>query len=178
MLISPQTAIENGWITWNKNVVTDITPHIQPNALDFDCSRVFVLDQQSPAMLVNNEKQLRSLSELELTDGPNNLPVWVLQSGQCYDFTSSFYCELPQGVSCELIIRSTLNRCGVFITSGLYDSGYKGSVAGILHVDGGPFVLGQYQRIGQIKFYQSEASGISYAGGYSHSSGTHWTDAK
>lgn len=176
MYINPKVAIENGWITWDKTVVTDIDKYIQPNAIDFDVARVFALNKSDVAYLSETQKKVRTSRPLGLIDDPTIGLAWPLESGECYDFMSNFYCDLPEGVACELIIRSTLNRSGVFLTSGLYDSGFHGNISGMLRVFGGPFNLAPNTRIGQIKFVRSEESGVLYAGGYSHAQGTHWRE--
>jgi deoxycytidine triphosphate deaminase len=56
-----------------------------------------------------------------------------------------------------VITRSTLNRNGLFLTSGLYDSGYHGAMAGVLHVTIGPARIKQGTRIGQYLSFNAEA---------------------
>jgi deoxycytidine triphosphate deaminase len=176
MFINPKTAIAEGWITWNEKV-TDIEKHLQPNAIDFDCAVIFDLNQDTPAFLSETSKKMRESSKLSPTWHDHYVEnVWTLQNGKCYDFASNFHVKLPEGVAAELIIRSTLNRNGVFLTSGLYDSGFDGTIAGMLRIHGGDFHLAPNTRIGQIKFVRSENSGILYAGGYNHEAGTHWKD--
>lgn len=174
MLISPKTAIKEGWVTWN-DVVTDIDKYVQPNALDFDCARVFSPYVESPAYLSEKTKKIRQYYELSPTTAIDGDPAWELFDGKGYDFSSNFHVTLPEGVAAELIIRSTLNRSGVFLTSGLYDSGFSGQVAGMLRISNGTFKLAPNTRVGQIKFLKSDAGGL-YAGGYNHAADTHWTD--
>ena len=61
--------------------------------------------------------------------------------------------------------RSTLNRNGLFITSGLYDTGYHGVMAGVLHVGVGPARIKQGTRIGQYLSFTAENLS-SYDGDY------------
>lgn len=174
MFINPKTAIEEGWITWSP-IIKDITKYVQPNAIDFDCFRVYQLDKTDNAFLSERGKKIRGSSELPLTEASDGELYWHMSDGNCYDFASNFHVTLPEGVAAMLIIRSTLNRSGVFLTSGLYDSGYDGGVAGMLRISGGDFSLAPNTRIGQIMFVRSEDSGILYAGGYNHAQGTHWS---
>jgi len=173
MLIDPQTALDEGWLTYLPSLEVSIDKCVQPNAIDFDCITLMELNTESPAFLSERSKVLRTHKEVPLvvTDAGS---YWTLKSGCRYDFTSSFHVKLGQGVAAELIIRSTLNRCGVFLTSGLYDSGYEGMVAGVLHVTAGDFNLAPGTRIGQLKLIRSDASGRNYAGGYNHAAGTTW----
>ena len=64
-----------------------------------------------------------------------------------------------------VITRSTLNRNGLFITSGLYDTGYHGVMAGVLHVGVGPARIKQGTRIGQYLSFTAENLS-SYDGDY------------
>jgi deoxycytidine triphosphate deaminase len=176
MLISPKIAIKEGWVTWNE-VVTDIEKHVQPNALDFDCARIFRPETYSTAYLSETKKQIRKYTEMEADVKIGEDPAWELINGQGYDFSSNFHVTLPEGVAAQLIIRSTLNRSGVFLTSGLYDSGFSGQVAGVLRISNGHFTLAKNTRIGQIMFIKSDAGGL-YAGGYNHAAGTHYTEAQ
>jgi len=64
-----------------------------------------------------------------------------------------------------VITRSTLNRNGLFITSGLYDSGYEGVMAGALHVNGGPAKIKKGTRVGQFLMFKAESLS-SYDGDY------------
>jgi deoxycytidine triphosphate deaminase len=176
MFISPKTAIQEGWVKWN-DVVTDIEKYVQPNALDFDCARIFRPETYSDAYLSESKKQIRKYVELEPLMKIGDEPAWELINGQGYDFSSNFHVTLPEGVAAQLIIRSTLNRSGVFLTSGLYDSGFDGAIAGVLRISNGHFTLAPNTRIGQILFIKSEAGGL-YAGGYNHAQGTHYTEAQ
>ena len=64
-----------------------------------------------------------------------------------------------------VITRSTLNRNGLFITSGLYDSGYSGVMAGALHVGVGVARIQRGTRVGQFLLFKAEALN-QYDGNY------------
>jgi deoxycytidine triphosphate deaminase len=78
-----------------------------------------------------------------------------------------------------LVVRSTLNRNGLFITSGLYDSFFKGNAGFCLH-NRSPGVarIAPHTRVGQIMFVKSEFSGVQYSGTYNTKQGQHWADTK
>ena len=103
-----------------------------------------------------------------------DLHFFCLDAPKSYDGTSNIYLNLPENVAAQTIIRSTFNRNGIFLTSGLYDSGYKGHIGFALHNVAGYTKIEQGTRIGQIIFVRSESAGI-YAGGYNHTEGTHYT---
>ncbi len=199
MFISPKTAIENGWI---KKV--DGTPiegvYIQPNAIDFTIDRVFtsIVTAHHPQVgVVGTEGvfkavdavvdgEIKTIKEfpqfIELTPAEDvdpayhRVPMWTLQPRQSYDIASDFYVEVPEGVAAVLIIRSTFNRGQLFLTSGLYDSGFKGTIGAALHNNGNTIAkVGKGVRVGQIAFVKSESVGI-YAGGYNTVEGGDWKE--
>lgn len=171
MLISPRTAIAEGWI------VGDFTEDsIQPNAIDFTADRMFMLDICSQFVLRKDSKIMRKSSELTpVTFQDDIFTGWVIPMG-AYDVVSNFYVKVPTGVAAMLIVRSTLNRNGLFVTSGLYDSGFEGNIGFALHNRGGDSKIEQGVRVGQIMFVESDSVG-KYAGQYNTQNGQHWKDA-
>lgn len=176
MLINPRYAIEQGWITWNDKVV-DIEKHIQPNAIDFDCAWLYeAANPTEMAFLTEQGKKLRSLVPVEpkVYDGVGL--CWKLEPRKNYDASSNFHLKVPENVACKLVIRSTLSRSNLLLSSGLFDSGFGGQAACALINNGdGPFLLGVDTRIGQIEFWKSDSEG-TYKGGYNHEQGTHWAN--
>ncbi len=180
MLISPKTAIENGWIThpdcndlkdWNDR------KFISPNAIDFPMDSVyeFVDNENDNLFFSETEKCLRSVTPLTPINlgGTEYLPI---PGHTMVDVSSKMYVKLPTSVAALLIVRSTLNRSGLFVTSGLYDSGFFGNIGIMLHNRGPVAYISPGTRIGQIMFISSEDSGIMYAGGYNTEINTHWSD--
>lgn len=177
MFISPQTAIDNGWIKR-----ADGTPisneYIQPNAIDFTIDRMFTAEHSGTHFkvvdtlvdgTVTTVKQFPKFEEMYTYEDSDpkfdRVPMFFLERGS-YDFLSEFYVELPEGVAALLIVRSTFNRAGLFVTSGLYDSGFKGNIGAALHNNGFTNAsVGKGTRVGQIIFVASDSVG-SYAGGY------------
>lgn len=161
MFISPNRAIEEGWIT-------GVTNNPSPNAIDFTLDTVYSINQNATFFLSNTDKKMRGGDKME-PDQDNN---WTLSPNTVYDGMSDMYANLPEDVAALLIIRSTLNRNGMFLTSGLYDSGFQGHVAFAIHNRSGNAVIEKGVRFGQIIFVESASVGM-YAGGYNHAVGTH-----
>lgn len=167
MYINPKTAIENGWITG----ITDPDKQIQPNAIDFTLDKLFTIDYQNTFTISEEGKQMRGGDEVIPVPSRNqDMDYWRLAGSTVYDGMSNIMVDLPEGVACELIIRSTLNRNGIFLTSGLYDSGFKGHIGFAIHNRSGIARIAPGTRIGQIKFVASDSAG-TYAGGYNHEEG-------
>lgn len=164
MYISPQVAIDNGWIKG----ITDPENQIQPNAIDFTLDQLFSIKSDVPFIISEKAKSMRGGDKMEADEG-----YWKLDAQKVYDGLSNLYVDLPEGIACELIIRSTFNRNGVFLTSGLYDSGYKGNIGFAVHNPIGPTFIEPGTRIGQIKFVKADKAG-KYKGGWNHEDGEHW----
>jgi deoxycytidine triphosphate deaminase len=166
MFINPKQAIAEGWITGLK----DEAMQVQPNAIDFTLDHLFDISDNA-FFLSEQEKQMRGGAK-QSTVTYNDTEVFKLFPHESYDGLSSIHVKLPEGVAAELIIRSTLNRNGMFLTSGLYDSGFEGHIGFVIHNrSSGPAYLEKGVRVGQIKFIASDSAGV-YAGGYNHAEGT------
>lgn len=173
MLINPKTAIDKGWIK-------GVTPgQIQPNAIDFTIDKAFEIQPTVFMLYKDSKKQHRKSVELPLLEHPGlGLGVDNLMFGipgkTSIDCMSEMFVELPAGVAAKLIIRSTLNRNGLFLTSGLYDSGFKGNIGCVLHnMSEGMAFIEKGSCIGQIEFYTSDSNEL-YKGGYNTKEGEHW----
>lgn len=166
MFVDPRIAIEKGWVKG----VADQAKQVQPNAIDFTLDHVWSINMKNTFVVSEGGKHMRGGSEIfpvPHRDGSGEL--WTLDTG-VYDCLSDIYVELPEGIAAMLVIRSTFNRNGLFLTSGLYDSGFKGHIGFVLH---NPSTSKIYTgtRIGQIIFVESASAGV-YAGGYNHLLGT------
>ena len=176
MFISPKTAIEEGWITHpNCTKLTDWSSNkfLNPNAIDFTLDKVFTIREDNAFIIDEENKMMRGCDEHRtIVDRATSKEYWNMAGDSVYDCMSDLYVEVPDGVACELIIRSTFSRNGIFLTSGLYDTGFKGNIGFALHNRcAGILKVGAGTRIGQIKFVESNSVGV-YAGQYNHAAGT------
>lgn len=165
MFINPTLAIQNNAIRGIRNA----SLQVQPNAVDFTLDKLMLVDSSVTAHIGEKMKSMRPLINVDAEDG-----VYTLEAGKVYDGTSEMFVEVPEGAAAVLFTRSTFARNGVFIVSGLYDSGYKGHVGFTIYTVGGPVTIEKGTRIGQIAFI-SAAAAKQYAGGYNHDAGTHYT---
>lgn len=114
---------------------------IQPNAVDLRIASISKIDNNTTFVINESEKKHRDNIKVplmtQLSEGLQGTgrKYWTLDQGQ-YQFETDHFVEIPEGYAGWLIARSTLNRNGVFVTSGLYDSGFKNTVGGVLHVSG------------------------------------------
>ena len=124
---------------------------VQPNAIDLRLGKVFKI-KSNVFELTNEEKKHRGTEELQ----PDADGYWTLLPGS-YEIVMENIVNVAEGEAGWVITRSTLNRNGVFITSGLYDSGYHGVMAGVMHVNVGTFMVKKGTRVGQYICVKAEA---------------------
>ena len=132
---------------------------IQPNAVDLRLGKVF--------QILDNDFTIDE--DMKVHRGSEEWPIW--EDGY-YHLTPGTYevimeneIEVGQGEAGWVITRSTLNRNGVFLTSGLYDTGYDGVMAGVMHVNCGKMKIKPGTRIGQYLNFKAENLS-SYEGDY------------
>jgi len=165
MFINPLRAIEEGWL---RNVHDK---HIQPNAIDVPVNELYKVDNTTTFSLHLDSKQhkLRKLIDVD-----NNL--WSIDNG-VYDWVSDVYVEVPEGYVGWLHTRSTLNRNGLIVHSGLYDSGFKGPVCGMLYNFAGKSGIEIGSCFAQFIIAPSDSEGV-YEGGYNVDEGSKpWFDS-
>lgn len=172
MFIKPTVAIDNGWIKGNFT-----EDSIQPNALDFTLDKLFTIDQHAIFKIDEESKTMRGGYEVKPErDAILDKDYWCLSPNTSYDGMSDFYVEVPEGVAAMLIVRSTFNRNGIFITSGLYDQGFSGNIGYAIHNNSGIAFIAPHTRIGQIIFVESESAGELYKGQYNTQEGQHYSE--
>ena len=132
---------------------------VQPNAVDLRLGKVLAM-AASTFVISEESKVHRGTGEVQPTDGG----WWTLAPGS-YEVVMENIITVGPDEAGWVITRSTLNRNGVFLTSGLYDSGYNGVMAGCMHVNGGPLHIKRGTRIGQLLLFKSEALSM-YNGSY------------
>lgn len=132
---------------------------VQPNAVDLRLDKVFKINTND-FVVSNDYKKHRGTEEIQ----PNDIGDFVLAPGH-YEVVMENIINVGENEAGWVITRSTLNRNGCFLTSGLYDSGYNGVMAGVLHVTIGMAVIRKGTRIGQYLSFDSEAL-HSYQGSY------------
>ena len=160
MFINPKIGIKECWIKYvDEN-------NIQPNAIDITADKIWKVAQMDADI---TSKRHRNRNEVHM----NENGVWNLFVG-VYDFASETYIEVPQGMVGWLHTRSTLNRNGLVVHSGLYDSGFKGPICGMIynHIAGNVY-LTPGTCVAQFLLATSDSEGL-YAGDYNVKEGKTW----
>ena len=128
---------------------------IQPNAVDLRVDKIFEMNYKNVFTIGEDNgkevKQHRGSSEIE----PDQDGYWYLPTGT-YEIIMENIINVGPDEAGWVITRSTLNRNGLFITSGLYDSGYHGVMAGALHVKAFARIK-KGTRVGQFLLFKSQS---------------------
>lgn len=133
---------------------------VQPNAVDLRLGKIFPIKNEM-FEISNEHKKHRGTEEALQPDADG---YYLLEPGE-YEVVMENIIHVGENEAGWVITRSTLNRNGLFLTSGLYDSGYHGVMAGVLHVTVGPARIKKGTRIGQYLSFNAEAL-HSYDGDY------------
>ena len=133
---------------------------IQPNAVDLRVDKIFKVSTKE-FVISEDSKEHRGSEEIE----PDMDGWFYLEEGH-YEVVMQNIINVGRNEAGFVITRSTLNRNGLFLTSGLYDTGYAGVMAGMLHVTIGPARIKQGTRIGQYLNFEAESIKV-YDGSYS-----------
>jgi len=142
---------------------------VQPNAVDLRLGKVFKIEDT--AFIIDEEQKVHRGSKEMTVDDEG---YYNLDPGH-YEVIMENEINVAYGEAGFVITRSTLNRNGVHLTSGLYDSGYGidaktgekvgGVMAGVMHVTCGTMHIKPGTRIGQFLLFESETLGM-YDGSY------------
>ena len=144
----------------SKSTLTEVKDgDSQPNAVDLRLGKVFKICPNN-FWLSNTEKKHRGSIELS----PGKEGYYELKPGH-YEVVMENIIHVGEGEAGWVITRSTLNRNGCFLTSGLYDTGYHGVMAAVLHVTVANAYIKQGTRIGQYLSFNAESLS-SYDGDY------------
>lgn len=111
MIISPKTIVSEQIVSQ----LLSIENQVQQNGIDLTINNI-----QRMAGICQLYRDSRKIPELENIEFDAN-ECALLYPGT-YDVTFNEYVAIPNGMCAHLIQRSTLNRTGNFITSGLYDA--------------------------------------------------------
>lgn len=123
----------------------------QPNAVDLRLGKIFKI-KDKVFTIDENQKIHRGSDEIF----PDEDGYFTLEPGS-YEAIMMNIVDIAEGEAGWVITRSTLNRNDVFLTSGLYDSGYNGNMAAVLHVGTGVMRVKPGTRIGQYLCFVAES---------------------
>lgn len=126
---------------------------VQPNAVDIKIDKLFRIDHHKMFVIDEEQKQHRGSYEVK----PDEDGYFEIDPYVSYEFIAEGTVTIGEGEAGYVITRSTLNRNGLFLTSGLYDTGYSGVMAGVIHNRSGRAKIAKGTRIGQMLIWEAEA---------------------
>jgi deoxycytidine triphosphate deaminase len=132
----------------------------QPNACDLRLDKIYKIKED--VFEISNDHKKHRGTDYEIQQ--DRYGYFLLEPGH-YEVVMENIVHVGESEAGWVITRSTLNRNGLFLTSGLYDSGYHGVMAGVLHVTIGPARIKKGTRIGQYLSFDAESLS-SYDGDY------------
>lgn len=145
---------------FTKSKLTNILEgDVQPNAVDLRLGKVMSVN--SDVFTIDEDHKVhRGSTEWE----PWEDGYYYLYPG-VYEVIMENVIDVAEGEAGFVITRSTLNRNGVYLTTGLYDSGYHGVMAAVMHVTCGLMRIKPGTRIGQYLCFDAETLSM-YSGDY------------
>lgn len=152
MIINPKKVVELGLV---KNLEGGKF-EVQQNGIDLTIESV---EGVNGGVLGIHERRLGTYVEIE-TDRDG---YWDLFPG-VYSIMFQQEVEVPDNMCAEIVQRSTLNRMGGFILSGVYDSGFKNQIGAILRVSV-QLKIQKGARVAQILFQDADPASL-YNGVY------------
>lgn len=145
----------------SKSILTNVQDgDIQPNATDLRIDKIFKIENNIFEIDKDNNKKHRSITKIEA----DRNGFYFLNEGH-YAVIMENDIEVGENECGFVITRSTFNRNGCYLTSGLYDSGYKGHMAACLHVTSGALKIQKGTRIGQYLCFHCNSL-YKYNGSY------------
>jgi deoxycytidine triphosphate deaminase len=151
-----------GSIKTKSSLTNVIEGDTQPNAVDLRVAQILKISNKM--FEIDEEKKVHRGSTAMTLIQSDDGAYWLLQPG-IYEVVMANEIKVSDGEAGFVITRSTLNRNGVHLTTGLYDSGYYGVMAAVMHVTTGPMKIKPGTRIGQYLCFEAETL-HSYDGDY------------
>ena len=168
MFINPKRILEEGILTLPKTIKEGAV--LQPNGIDLSITSVSRILEYSDCFVGDDVKTQHHLkSGKDITECYHRLEQkdvngYRLKKGEVYNVETGYELHLPEDMVAFIFTRSSLNRNGILVGSGLWDSGYHGPVGATIY----PFrdlTLIPPCRVAQIAFMKAE-SALLYNGSY------------
>lgn len=167
MIIDPKYILDNNIVTLPSSVTTDQV--LQPNGIDLYVNEIFELQKSYDSEnfitigdLVKTKHSAQNQLHPKIDD--NNREYFTLLSNNLYKIETNYGIDIPKDMVAYIFTRSSLNRNGNLIGSGLWDSGFKGSIGTTLYTFNNMHLV-KPCKIAQIVFIKAESSYL-YQGQY------------
>lgn len=132
---------------------------IQPSGIDLKLDKLYY--QTGSGSLIDNEKNLPQLDEVECVDG-----IYTLKANTSYSVTVMGKTKIPVGYSMLFLPRSTLLRSFISVDTAVGDPGFVGTLQFLISNNGDfDYKIKKGERIVQAVVFKVEGSG-KYDGSY------------
>lgn len=138
---------------------------IAQNGIDLPMAKLYRLDHTTTGQVNGKVRKFPKRLEMIPIDGE-----YILYPG-FYEFTTDIEVSIPTQAAGLIIPRSSLLRNGIFVTSGVWDSGFSGKLSGFLNNTTCLVALGVHERVGQFLMFSAEAHQL-YNGFYQNTGST------
>lgn len=129
---------------------------VQQNGIDLTIESI---EEVQGGILGRDERAIKGYQDIPISKDE----WWDLVPG-VYSIMFQQKVEVPENMCAQIVQRSTLNRMGGFILSGVYDSGFKNQIGAILRVNS--FIkIQKGARVAQIVFQEADPASL-YEGVY------------
>lgn len=161
----------------NRGAIPERKVDVQPNAIDVRLGTVYRMNSVSLKnvngvattspnyAIIDDLDKGGTTHRLKHKLNPRDDGFYELDNMHAYEFVTNINVTIPEGYVGWVLPRSSLSRNGMFLSSGLYDSGYKGPIAACLYLVGGPALLKANVRVGQFVMAEAESLHL-YSGQY------------
>lgn len=140
-----------------KELFPDFIDLVQPSGIDLELDKIYI--QESEGSLIDNEKKLPEINELEG-------PVYTLKPHTAYLASIKRKIKIPKGYAMLYLPRSTLLRSFVSVQTAVGDPGFYGTLMFMIYNHGEyEYKIKSGDRIAQAVVYSVEGSGV-YNGSY------------
>ena len=129
-----------------KNIVKPFNwDNIQQVSYDLTLFRVFEI--VGKGSIIGNKTSLPEYKQLRLTKG-----TYKLKAGKAYAFDFCEKVEVPDNMFATVLPRSSLNRMGSLLSSGVYDPGFKNRIGATVRIFQNDIELERFNRVATILF--------------------------
>jgi len=130
---------------------------IQQNGIDLTLESASLINGGALGV---DDKKMKLNTELEM----DRADYFAFHPGHSYAIEFQQKVAIPENMCAQIVHRSTLNRMGAFIISGLYDSGFKNQIGAVLRTTA-PVEIQKGARVAQIFFHEADSASM-YDGQY------------
>ncbi|MCQ2972959.1 MAG: deoxyuridine 5'-triphosphate nucleotidohydrolase [archaeon] len=135
----------------------DFADLVQPSGIDLELNKIYT--QESAGSLIDNEKNLPEIKELEG-------PIYTLKPHTAYLASIKRKVKIPKGYTMLYLPRSTLLRSFISVQTAVGDPGFYGTLMFMVYNHGDyEYKIKSGDRIAQAVIYPVKASG-EYDGSY------------